>query len=414
LENWRPMNFEPEVERAYARHMLERIIPLGRLAFCFGIVAFVGFQLWDLLLDPQALGKTGPIRLLAVLHFVICGGLTFLPAVRTDPRWWPYLMTYTYCGYTVLFVLILAQLPGGLVAGVGGLTLGAIFVPTTTNGTRQAASILLSFLFVSLLTMALVGGTTFELVNALAWTGGSVAFAVGFAYLLDVINRQAFHLRRLLDSEKQRSEALLLNILPVEIAARLKAREEPLADSHDNVSVLFADLAGFTNISRQMSADELVRLLNDLFSRFDRLVEEHGAEKIKTIGDAYMVATGLNGSVADHAERIADLALGMQKAFGEFRRENKVDLKLRVGVHSGAVIAGVIGKQKFSYDLWGDTVNLASRMESEGVPDKIQISAETWGMLSEHYRTSARGEIQIKGHRSRATYFLESHLEGNG
>jgi class 3 adenylate cyclase len=202
----------------------------------------------------------------------------------------------------------------------------------------------------------------------------------------------------------------LLNILPVDIATRLKAQEEPLADTHESVSVLFADLAGFTDISRKMSAGELVNLLNDLFSRFDLLAEKHGAEKIKTIGDAYMVATGLKGSVADHAENIADLALGMQKAFGEFRRDNNVDLKLRIGVHSGAVIAGVIGKQKFSYDLWGNTVNVASRMESEGIADQIQISAETWQLLSDRYQSTPRGEIQIKGHRPRATYLLE----GNG
>jgi adenylate cyclase len=407
LENWRPLKFEPDVERAYALHMLERIVPLGRLAYCFGIAAFSLYQFWDLLLDPLALARTGPIRLVAVLNFVVCGALTFLPAVRTNPRVWPALNLYTYCAYGFLFFLILARLPGGFVAGVGGLPLGAIFVPALTNGVRQASEILVAFLVVSLVSMALLGGTTFELANALAWAAGGVGFAVGLAYLLDVMNRQAFHLGRLLDSEKQRSEALLLNILPVDIAARLKAREEPLADSHENVSVLFADLAGFTSISRKMSAADLVGLLNDLFSRFDKLVQQHGAEKIKTIGDAYMVAVGLNGSVAGHAEKIADLALGMQQAFGAFRRDNKVDLKLRIGVHSGAVIAGVIGKQKFSYDLWGDTVNLASRMESEGVPDRIQISAETWEMLSDRYRTSPRGEIRIKGHRPRATYFLE-------
>jgi len=212
-----------------------------------------------------------------------------------------------------------------------------------------------------------------------------------------------------LQLEFSRAEALLLNILPAEIAARLKAREEPLADTHESVSVLFADLAGFTDISRKMSADELVNLLNDLFTRFDKLAEKYDAEKIKTIGDAYMVATGLSGSVADHAEKIADMALGMQKVFGEFRRDNNVDLKLRIGVHSGAVIAGVIGKQKFSYDLWGNTVNVASRMESEGIPDQIQISAETWEMLSNRYKTSSRGEVEIKGHRPRATYMLEGH-----
>lgn len=122
-----------------------------------------------------------------------------------------------------------------------------------------------------------------------------------------------------------------------------------------------------------------------------------------------MVATGLKGSVSDHAEKIADLALGMQRAFGEFRRDNNVDLKLRIGVHSGTVITGIIGKHKFSYDLLGNTVNVASRMESEDIPDQIQISAETWEMLSIRCKTSSRGEIEIKGHRLRETYMLEGH-----
>ncbi len=407
LEKWTPIQFDPDVERLYAQHMLARFIPLMRLACAIGIMAFIGYGFWDLLLDPNALGKTGPIRLVAVLHFLLCFGLSFLAPVRTNPRYWPILTLYVYGMYAGLFALILSHLPGGFVAGLGGWLVGMIFTPAIINGARQAACVLVPYLVVTLLTSAFLGATRFELINILAWTGGGVSFALGFAYLLDVINRRAFHLERQLNVEKQRSEALLLNILPADIAARLKASEEPLADTHESVSVLFADLAGFTDISRKMTADELVNLLNDLFSRFDKLAKEHGAEKIKTIGDAYMVATGLKGSIADHAEKISDLALGMQKAFGEFRRDNKVDLKLRIGVHSGAVIAGVIGKQKFSYDMWGNTVNVASRMESEGIPDQIQISAETWEMLSDRFQTSPRGEIQIKGHRPRATYLLE-------
>lgn len=408
MENWYPIKFEPDVERIYAKHLLARFIPLVRLASGIGIAAFIGYQFWDLMLDPQAFSKTGPVRLAAILHFVLCFGLSYLPAIRSNPRvWLPYLL-YTYLGYMILFTLILSRLPNGFVAGSAGIMLGMIFIPAITNGARQASGVLVAQLIVALITMAFLGGTKFELINVLAWSGGGVGFAVGFAFLLDVINRRAYQFERQLNAEQQRSEALLLNILPAEIAARLKASEEPLADTHESVSVLFADLAGFTDISRKMSANELVNLLNDLFSRFDKLAEEHGAEKIKTIGDAYMVATGLKGSVADHAEKIADLALGMQQAFGEFRRDNKVDLKLRIGVHSGAVIAGVIGKQKFSYDLWGNTVNVASRMESEGIPDQIQISAETWKMLSDRYQTSPRGEIQIKGHRPRATYLLKS------
>jgi class 3 adenylate cyclase len=407
LEKWIPIQFEPDTERLYAKHILERFIPLMRMACVAAILAFIGFQTWDLMLDPEALGKTGPIRLGVVLHFAIVMALTYLPAVRAEPKRLLLLNLYSYCVYAVLFTAILSQLPGGFTAGITGQTTGLIFITVLTSGVRQALGVMVPFLILGLLTIALLGGTTFEVINALYWTGAGVGFATAFAYLLDIINRRAFYLERQLDAEKQRSEALLLNILPAEIATRLKAKEEPLADTHESVSVLFADLAGFTDISRKMSAVELVNLLNDLFSRFDLLAEKHGAEKIKTIGDAYMVATGLKGSVADHAENIADLALGMQRAFGEFRRDNNIDLKLRIGVHSGAVIAGVIGKQKFSYDLWGNTVNVASRMESEGIVDQIQISSETWQLLTDRFQSTPRGEIQIKGHRPRATYILE-------
>ena len=208
-----------------------------------------------------------------------------------------------------------------------------------------------------------------------------------------------------LEAEHERAETLLLNVLPRPIAERLKAQEEPLADSLDAVTVLFADIAGFTNMSRTLSAEALVTLLNDLFTRFDALADQHGAEKIKTIGDAYMVATGLKGAT-DHAPRMVRLAKDMQRAFEAFRAEHKLDLGLRTGVHSGAAVAGVIGKQKFAYDLWGDTVNVASRLESNGVENRIQISAETRALLPDDIPTVPRGQIEIKGHSPRDTFLL--------
>ncbi len=407
LDSWVPIKFEPDDEQSYARHMLERSIPLGRLGLAIGAASFVGYQFWGLMLEPAALAKTGYIRLAIVFYMTGCIGLSYFTVIRTSAVYWSFVLLTAYLVVGGGFTFILSQLPGGFVAGVGGLILGMIFLPVVANGVLQAMMLLVPYLFVCLFLMYLLGADQFELINTFSWVGGGVSFALGFAYILEVINRRAYQLELQLDEEKQRSDALLLNILPAEIATRLKAREEPLADNHESVSVLFADLAGFTNISRKMSANELVTLLNDLFSRFDMLVEKHGAEKIKTIGDAYMVATGLSDSVGDHAENIAELALEMRNAFFDFREQNKVDLKLRIGLHSGSVVAGVIGKQKFAYDLWGNTVNIASRMESEGLPDQIQISTETQNMLSSRFQTSLRGEIKIKGHRSRTTYLLE-------
>ena len=410
ITNRSPIKFDPEVEQAYSRDMLERLVLLSRMATILGALAFVGYQFWDFLLESQAISSTGPLRLAVVIYLLACTGLSYLPALRTDPKFWPFFVLFIYLGVAVGFALILSRLPGGFSAGIGGFLLGMIFIPVLVIGPVQAVGVLVPYFAVILLIMSLTGASQFDIINTIAWTGGGVGFSIGFAYLLDVINRRSFHLEQLLETEKQRSEDLLLNILPAEIASRLKADEDPIADSFESVTVLFADLSGFTDLSRTMPATKLVMLLNDLFSRFDSLAEKHGVEKIKTIGDAYMAASGLTDGEEDHAGKIADLALGMQEAFHAFRRENNVDLKLRIGTHSGAVVAGVIGKQKFAYDLWGDTVNIASRMESEGIPDQIQISAETWKLLSTRYQSTLRGEIQIKGHSARTTYLLQGRL----
>ncbi|KRR12201.1 hypothetical protein CQ12_31630 [Bradyrhizobium jicamae] len=403
---WRPIRFTPQLERTYVQCMTPRIILLQRLACIIGIASFVGYQFWDLLLDPEALPRTAPIRLAIIAMFAVVLVITFVPSLRT-PR---YLMIQYIVVYTLLGIgwsLILAKLPNGFLAGVSGFLLGMIFIPVLVNGAMQAAVILTPLVLGPLLVMTLAGATRLEIVNAFSWIVGGAGFAVGFAYLLDVINRHAFQLEQLLEAEKTRSEKLLLNVLPAEIAERLKAGEEPLADHCGSVTVLFADLVGFTELSRKLRANDLVNLLNDLFSRFDNLVEQHRAEKIKTIGDAYMAAAGLSGNKRDHVAAIADLALDMRMAFVEFCQDHHLELKLRIGVHSGEVVAGVIGRQKFAYDLWGDTVNVASRMESGGLPDEIQISAETKELLPARYRVVPRGEIEIKGHLQRMTYFLQ-------
>jgi class 3 adenylate cyclase len=405
---WSPITLPSDVEQAYRQYLLPRLIPLVRLGSVFGISAFVGYQFWDLLLDPEALGKTGLIRLAVVACFLLTLGATFMRPIRDNPR---RVFVLTMCIYSVVavgYALILARLPNGFVAGVGGFILGMIFIPVIVFSVGQAIAALMPLVLLPLVVMVIVGGTQFEIINAIAWLIGGAGFAAGFAYILDILNRRAFQLERLLDQEKQRTEELLLNILPAEIAERLKDQEEPIADHCESVSVLFADLVGFTNMSRNMPATDLVSLLNDLFSRFDVLVERHGAEKIKTIGDAYMVAAGLTGGAVDHVATIAALALDMRQAFGEFREQHKLDLELRIGVHTGAVVAGVIGKRKFTYDLWGDTVNVASRMESEGLPGEIQISEETQQRLAKRYRTTPRGKIDIKGHRPRMTYLLRA------
>lgn len=201
----------------------------------------------------------------------------------------------------------------------------------------------------------------------------------------------------------QRADGLLLNILPKPIARRLSATElgqqtQTIVDRHEHVSILFADIVGFTELSQKMEPGELVHLLNTLFSAFDRITARHGVEKIKTIGDAYMAVCGLPHPDDKHAEHIANVALDMMQAVEEMNAETGRALQLRIGLNSGPVVAGVIGLNKFAYDLWGETVNTASRMESHGRPGVIQTSQATYDLLQDTYRFAPLGDVHIKGY----------------
>ena len=209
-----------------------------------------------------------------------------------------------------------------------------------------------------------------------------------------------------LTREREKSERLLRNILPDTIAERLKNNVSTIAETYSSVSVLFADLCGFTTFSERVDASQLVDLLDDIFSAFDHLANAYGVEKIKTIGDAYMAVAGLPEARDDHAEAVAGMALGMLEAFRGVMRNRGLSMEVRIGIHSGPVVAGVIGKHKFSYDLWGDTVNTASRMESHGEPSRVHVSQGTYTLLQDRYRFTDRGEMNVKGKGMQQTYFL--------
>lgn len=213
--------------------------------------------------------------------------------------------------------------------------------------------------------------------------------------------------------EQEKTESLLLNILPESIAEQLKKQTDTIANSFDNVTVLFADLVGFTELSSQLSPIEVVEMLNTIFSEFDRLSEKHRLEKIKTIGDAYMVVGGLPHPSSKSTQAIAEMALDMQLAISNFNADRNKDFKIRIGINTGPVVAGVIGTKKFIYDLWGDTVNTSSRMESHGIPNKIQVTEATYHSLKDRYNFKKRGPIYIKGKGNMVTYILLGRKESN-
>lgn len=223
----------------------------------------------------------------------------------------------------------------------------------------------------------------------------SFALACGFsAYFIQANMNRGWHR---IAGEQQRSEKLLINILPSKIAARLKRSSRPVADHFEQATIVFADIEGFTDLTRKRSAPELVRFLNAVFSEFDRLVKEHGLEKIKTIGDEYMAVSGVPERNDSHAQRACQCALAMQAAYQRIAKRYHINNGLKIGINSGAVVAGVIGKDKFSYDLWGDAVNLASRMESHGMSQKIQVSEHTYNLVAHQCAFEPRGKVNVKG-----------------
>ena len=210
-----------------------------------------------------------------------------------------------------------------------------------------------------------------------------------------------------LDAERARSHELLLNILPTEVVVRLDAGEPTIADHYDAVSVVFSDLVGFTAVARSLASSELVAALNLLFSAFDALTQQLGIEKIKTIGDSYMAVAGLGEDTSDHATTAAEFGFGMIETLERLQPDLPAEFAIRVGVHTGPIVAGVIGTHKFAYDVWGDTVNVASRMESSGIPGAVHVSPATARLLEGIYRLVPRGETPVKGAGTMATYLVE-------
>jgi adenylate cyclase len=247
--------------------------------------------------------------------------------------------------------------------------------------------------------------TPYNLVLHLAWVLAICNLSV---YCYEQVAKTVYRANRQLRIAQERSERLLLNILPESIATQLKRENRTIAEDFTEVTVLFADIVGFTQLTQRMSPIELVELLNQVFSKFDDLTDCYRLEKIKTIGDAYMVVAGLPDHRHDHASAIANMALDMQAEIAQLNTQTEYHLTIRIGIHTGPVVAGVIGLKKFAYDLWGDTVNMASRLESHSLPGKIQVSASTYQFLQKDYVLVARGPIELKGKGVVETYFLEA------
>jgi guanylate cyclase len=318
--------------------------------------------------------------------------------------------------FLVLPALLQASL-GGFVAS-SGMVLWAIFVPLAALallGVRRSVGWLVAF-FVAVVTLALLDPRLSEHPAVLP-TGFVVVFfvlnvmgvTISAYAMLGYFVEQRERARIALEAEQARSERLLLNVLPAPIAERLKRDTGVIAEHYDAVTVLFADLVGFTERTQVMPADDLVALLDRIFSAFDREADLQAVEKIKTIGDAYMVAGGLPERRPDHVEAVARVAIAMREEIAAIAREPGCEwLAVRIGVDTGPAVAGVIGRRKFIYDLWGDTVNTASRMESHGLPGEIHVTERVAAALGPEFALRPRGTILVKSKGPMSTFLLDA------
>ncbi|MCZ6631312.1 MAG: adenylate/guanylate cyclase domain-containing protein [Actinobacteria bacterium] len=318
------------------------------------------------------------------------------------------LLQRTQLALLLLLPFFLQLALGGFV-GASAVIVFALFAPLgalVLQGRRAATRWMIAYGVLLVVSLILEPSMTID--NSLSPTAVGVFFLFNilgittFTYIvLNSFVGQRDRIQGELEHEQEKSEALLLNILPEEVASDLKEDGKTEARYFDGASVLFADMVGFTRVAENTTPDELVAMLNEVFSEFDSIVARHGVEKIRTIGDAYMAATGVPVERPDHADVIARAALDMK---GFVDRYDGVDF--RIGISSGPLVAGVVGTSKFQFDIWGDNVNMASRMESSSEPGRIQISGTTHQLLGEGFECQARGMVEVKGKGPTNTWYL--------
>jgi class 3 adenylate cyclase len=407
LVAWRLPALSRDLEESFQRFRFEKTLPVLRLVIFFSIVIYAGFGALDRWVVP------GAARSIWVIRFgIYCPmaalvlALTFTKMFRRIAQ--PVLAMMALIGGLGIVAMIALADQDGANLYYAGLII-VIFMVDTLLQLRFAYAAVTCLLCLGVyewVAITLKATPVIILVNNSFFLASSHIIGMFAGYILEHGMRTDFLQRRVIETQRVEADKLLLNVLPEPIARRLKAAEGVIADYMSDVTVLFADFVGFTSLSERLAPEALLHLLNETFTAFDRLTEKHGLEKIKTIGDAYMVAGGVPRPLQGHADAVAEMALEMLEEADHLGEKLGLPFQFRIGIHSGPVIAGVIGIKKFSYDLWGDTVNTASRLESHGVAGTIQVSAALRERLGDRYAFEERGVIQLKGKAPVAAFFL--------
>ena len=403
---WLALRFsDPETEADFVNGDNRAAIHRARFMAMLAFVLSLPFGALDLVLQPDHLATLVLLRTI---------GLVALVLVIVAGTWWTFAhrhIQFVTCGAVGMYswgtvaAVLLTPIPRTY-ASVGTVLLMLGLVGLVRVRFRSALLTALATIPPVLAALLIRRDAWDEFVFESASLATYTVLILTVAFALERSKRIAFLANRELAVERQRSDDLLHSILPEPIAQRLRDNPEAIAESASEATVLFADIVGFTSFAATLPPNEVVELLDLLFGKFDDLCDRHNVEKVKTIGDAYMAVAGIPRPDPDHAASIVELAFDMQRAATAIAPLWPTDLKLRIGISSGPVVAGVIGHRRFAYDLWGDTVNTASRMESHGVPNRIQVSESTYELLRDRYAFGDPTEMDIKGKGAMPTYFL--------
>lgn len=397
-----------ELEKSYLKSYFHKILPQIKVSLLLGIVLYSLFAFLDIWIIPESREQVILVRFAIVIPSLI---VVFVLSYKSHfSKYWQWLMSLMGLTMGIGITAMVTNSSGlGSTLYPTGIMLVVMWVYVFSGLRFIQASVTCLFIMLSYIIVASsINAIPFPVyLNHIFFLSASLVIGAFAGYSLEGYSRADFVNKRAIDAERLKSERLLLNVLPESIADELKHNTDTIAESFESTTILFADIVGFTKFSSGTSPKELVGLLNQIFSLFDEIVDRFGVEKIKTIGDAYMVAGGIPEPTDDHAEAIALLALDMQKALAQFNTKINQGFDIRIGMHTGPAVAGVIGIKKFSYDIWGDAVNTASRMESHGLPGQIQVTDSTYEVLKDKFVFEKRGIIDVKGKGEMRTFFLK-------
>lgn len=400
---WFPAELDAEFRRTYNQESAKIV----RVSMLLGGMVYCAFYVWDRALDIEHSDESLIVRIVVAL--IVLGTLA-LPRHLFE-RHLQSVVSVAMISAGLAHVVILSIIKNGFIFGIPGVILvlmynfvffRLLFVPSVIGGLIvMIAHEIVMFRYLSVDTLAV---DNFFLIS-------TVVSGAAVTYLLEGLFRSEFVTSRQLQAERTKADSLVKSLFPARIAESLKSGDRTIAESHGEATILFSDLVGFTVLTQKLAPGHLVEVLTDYFTMLDDLTEKHGVEKIKTVGDAYMVASGLNYERDNNAEHIADFALDMVRAVKGYAERHHYPLAMRVGISTGQVVSGVLGLKKPLYDVWGETVNLASRMESHSEPGKIQVSEATYWRLQENFELTSRGLVDVKGVGPVETFFLVGRKE---